>query len=242
MKAPSGPVRASMARRLDLHQGQEAEHFGILGHQPGQHAAEPLRLQAQARPDKVVARRGRIAFIENEVDDLEHRGQPRRPFGAARHLEGQSGLCDRLLRADDTLRDRGLARQEGAGDLVRRQAADHLEGERRAGVGRQHGVAGREDEAQQLVAEIIVHGRFDRLGRAVARLVQRPRDLLVLALAHLVAPEGVDGAAFGDGHQPGARIGRDAGLRPFGRGRRPARPAPAPRQGRHSARCGPGPR
>jgi hypothetical protein len=31
----------------------------------------------------------------------------------------------------------------------------------------------------QLVAEIIVHGRFDRLGRAVARLVQRPRDLLV---------------------------------------------------------------
>ena len=31
--------------------------------------------------------------------------------------------------------------------------------------------------------------------RAVARLVQRPRDLLVLALAHLVAPEGVDGTA-----------------------------------------------
>jgi hypothetical protein len=59
-----------MARRLDLHQGQEAEHFGILGHQTGQHAAEPLSLQAQARPDKVVARRGRIAFIENEVDDL----------------------------------------------------------------------------------------------------------------------------------------------------------------------------
>jgi hypothetical protein len=42
--------------------------------------------------------------------------------------------------------------------------------------------------------------------------------LLVLALAHPVAPEGVDGAAFGDGHQPGAPIGRDAGLRPFGEG------------------------
>ena len=79
-------------------------------------------------------------------------------------------------------------------------------------------MAGREDEAQQLVAEIIVHGRFDRLGRAVARLVQRPCDLLVLALAHLVAPEGVDGAALGDGHQPGTRIGRDADLRPFAQG------------------------
>jgi hypothetical protein len=65
------PGARSVARRLDLHQGEEAEHIGILGHQRGQHAAEPLRLQAQARPDKVVARRGRIAFIENEVDDLE---------------------------------------------------------------------------------------------------------------------------------------------------------------------------
>ena len=40
----------------------------------------------------------------------------------------------------------------------------------------------------------------------------------MLALAHLVAPEGVDGAPFGDGHQPGARIGRNAGPRPFGEG------------------------
>ncbi len=61
-------------------------------------------------------------------------------------------------------------------------------------------------------------GRFDRLGRAVERVVQLPRDLLVLALAHLVAPDRVDGAAFGDGHQPGAGIGRNAGPRPFGQG------------------------
>ena len=47
---------------------------------------------------------------------------------------------------------------------------------------------------------------------------QRPRDFLVLALAHLVAPEGVDGAPFGDGHQPGARIVRHAGPRPLGQG------------------------
>jgi len=40
----------------------------------------------------------------------------------------------------------------------------------------------------------------------------------VLALAHLVAPEGVDGAPFGGGHQPGTRIGRDSGPRPFGEG------------------------
>ena len=56
--------------------------------------------------------------------------------------------------------------------------------------------------------------------RAVARLVavpgQRPRDLLVLALAHLVATETIDGAPFGDGHQPGSRIIRNADPRPLG--------------------------
>ena len=40
----------------------------------------------------------------------------------------------------------------------------------------------------------------------------------MLALAHLVAPEGVDGAPFGDGHQPGSRIVRNAGPRPLGQG------------------------
>ena len=48
--------------------------------------------------------------------------------------------------------------------------------------------------------------------------VQLPRDLLVLALAHLVAADRVDGAAFGGGHQPGAGIGRNAGPGPFGQG------------------------
>ena len=67
-------------------------------------------------------------------------------------------------------------------------------------------------------AEVVVHGRFDRLDRAVGRFVQRPRDLLVLALAHFVAPKGVDGVPFGGGHQPGARIGWNAGPRPFGQG------------------------
>ena len=216
-----GAVRADarrQARCLDFHQGQQAEHLGILGHQPRQHAAQPLRLQAQARPDKVVARRGRVAFVEDQVDDFQHRGEPHRAPGAARHLEAGSGLPDRLLRADDALGNCRLARQEGTGDLVRRQAADNAQRERRAGVGRKHWVAGCEDEAQQLVAEIVVHGRFDRLGRAIERAVQLPRDLLVLAFAHLVATDCVDGAPFGGCHQPGAGIGRYAGPGPFGKG------------------------
>jgi hypothetical protein len=82
--------------------------------------------------------------------------------------------------------------------------------------GRKHRVTGGEDEPQELVAEIVVHGHVDRFGRAVGNAVQGPRDLPVFALAHLVATKGVDGAPFGGGHQPGARIGRNAG--PFGQG------------------------
>ncbi len=106
--------------------------------------------------------------------------------------------------------------QEGARDLVRRQTADNAQRERGAGVGRKYGVAGCEDEAQELIAKIVVHGCFDRLGRIVMRAVKLPRDLLMLALAHLVATDRVDCAAFGGCHQPGAGIGRNAGSRPFG--------------------------
>ena len=53
---------------------------------------------------------------------------------------------------------------------------------------------------------------------AVELAVQLARDLLMLALAHLVAPDRVDGAAFGGCHQPGAGIGRNAGPGPFRQG------------------------
>jgi len=69
-----------------------------------------------------------------------------------------------------------------------------------------------------LVAEIVVHRGFDRVS-GVGRCLERVGDLVVLGGLHPVAPEGVDGAAFGEGHQPGAGFGGNAGLRPFGEGR-----------------------
>src|SRR3954471_14432609 len=141
---------------------------------------------------------------------------PRRSSGPPRPLEAESGLADRLLRADDALGDRYLVRQESTGDLVRRQTADDTQRERRAGVARKDGVTGCEDEAQQLVAKIVGHGHVDHLGRAIELAVQLPRDLPMLARAHLVATDCVDGAALGGRHQPSAGIGRNAGPGPFG--------------------------
>ncbi len=81
-------------------------------------------------------------------------------------------------------------------------------------------MAGREDEAQQLVAQIVVQTRvqhgFDRVRHVASLAVQLTRDLLMLARPHPVAPDGVDGAAPGGGHQPRAGIGRHAGPGPLG--------------------------
>ena len=60
---------------------------GSLGRQLGQHAPEAQRVLAQRRPHPVVAGGRRVALVEDQVDDLEHRRQPRGALVAARHLE-----------------------------------------------------------------------------------------------------------------------------------------------------------
>jgi hypothetical protein len=65
------------------------------------------------------------------------------------------GQCP--LGADDALRDRGLGDQERPGYLVRGQAADQAQGQRGARLGGQHRVARDEDEAQQVVADVVIH-------------------------------------------------------------------------------------
>ena len=50
---------------------------GSVGSELGEDAPEPQRLLAQRRSHPVVAGGRRVALVEDEVDDLEHRGQPR---------------------------------------------------------------------------------------------------------------------------------------------------------------------
>ncbi len=75
-------------------------------------------------------------------------------------------------------------------------------------------MTGGENQAEQLVAEVIVERRLERLGAVVGLPADVPADLGELALLDLPAPDGIDGAPPGHRHQPGARIGGHAGLRP----------------------------
>ncbi len=60
------------ARGLDLHERDEPVNLGLRWSELGQDAAEPERIVTQGRPQPVVAGRGRVALIEDEVDDVEY--------------------------------------------------------------------------------------------------------------------------------------------------------------------------
>ena len=158
----------AQTRGLDLHERNEAVHLGLVGRQLGQDAAETQRFLAQLRPHPVVAGGGRVALVEDEVDHLEHGGQALGKLGPARYLEGDALLGQRALGADDALGDGRLRDQEGAGDLVGRQAADQAQRERDAGFGGEHRMAGREDQAQQIVADVVVESGIEVWRRTFA--------------------------------------------------------------------------
>ncbi len=204
------------AGRLNLHQGEQAENFGLRRREAGEDASEPLRLRAQCGTRQFLARGRRIALIEDEINDLEHRGEPRRALGPARHLEGNAGVADRILGADDALRDRRFAREEGARDLLGGQAADEPERERRSPLAGKHRVTGREDQSEQLIADVIVHRGFQLLKAGIAFGVEAAGNLGMLAIEHPIAAHAVDGATLCCSHQPRTGIMGNTGRRPFG--------------------------
>src|SRR6266571_2292514 len=195
--------------RLQLHQRDEPVYLDLPWHEAREETAEPQRLRAQLGADPVLPRGRRVALVEDQVDDLEDRAQPPGELAGRGDLERDLRLGQGPFRPDDPLRDRRLAGQERPGDLVRGQAADQAERERRPCLGGQDRVAGDEDEAEQVIADVVVHlvdvrlaGRLGLRFHVTAYLPQ----LLVVAGA---APDQVDGAMLRGRHQPGAGPVRD---------------------------------
>ena len=186
MGSPDGPDARPRARRLDLHQRDEAVDLRLLRSELGQDAPEPQRVLAERGPHPVVAGGRRVALVEDEVDDLEHRRQAGGELGSARDLEGDALLGEGPLGPDDALGDGRLRDEERARDLLGRQAAEQAERERDARLGREHRMAGREHEAQEVVADVVVERGVEiRRGHLLLGL-ELATELLVLALEQLV--------------------------------------------------------
>ena len=209
----------------------------LLRHELGQDAAEPQRLLAQRGPHPVVAGGRRVALVEDEVDDLEHRRQPAGAIVPARDLERHARLGQGPLGAHDALGDRRLRHQERARDLLGGQPAEQAQRERDARLGREHRMAGGEHEAQQVVADVVVE-RGVEIGPAGLLLDRRARGRAPRACARRACC-GAAGRSRGAWPWPSARRPDCPGCRPAAsaRARRPARPARAPRPGRRRAPC-----
>jgi hypothetical protein len=113
-----------------------------------------------------------VAFVEDEVEHLEHRRRAVRALVRPRDLERHACLGQRALGAHDALRDGGLRHQEGARDLVGGQAAQEPQREGDARLRREHRMTGDEHEAQEIVARCRragSHRRAAALPRAAPR-------------------------------------------------------------------------
>ena len=174
-------------------------HLGLVGHQLGERAPEPDRLGREVAT-------AAVALVEDQVDDREHGGEAVGEQMRRRHAKRDPGGLDLALRADEPLGHGRLGDEEGAGDLVRPQAAQRAQRERDLSVERERRMAAREDELEPLVGDrrlvhVVLHG-FRHVEQAGLR---RERA---------IAADAVDRTVARGGHEPRARVGGRPVARP----------------------------
>ena len=98
-------------------------YLGFVRHELAHDAAEAKSVFAQRRPEPVITRGRRVAFVEDEVDHFEDRRQARREIDPSRNFEWNMHLGERSFRTNDALRDSRFRREKRTCDFVRRQAA-----------------------------------------------------------------------------------------------------------------------
>ena len=227
------------ARGVQLHQGQQSVRFGLVRRDRGEHTAHAQRLVAELGAQPVLAARRGVAFVEDEIDDLQHRGEPLGERLAARGLIGQARVRQGPLGAHDALGDGRVGQQEGPGDLLGGQAADHPQRQRGARLARQQRMAGGEDQPQHLVADVVVQGGVrDRAWPAAPP----PGPARASRACARACGRGADDPAPGAWRSPSARrrVVPERRSRASARARRAGLPASAPRPAARRAASAPG--
>ena len=169
----------------------------------------------------------RVPGREEQVHDREHGVDAGGKLVDRRHPVGNPSNGDLLLGAGDAGRHGRLADQKRPADLAGSEPAHQAERERHLRVEGDGWVAAREDEPQPVVDDIgLVHLTGPR-----RRSPLRSSNGRVRSMGH-APPSNIDGAASGDGGQPGAgfRAGSPRWTRWPGPGRR--HPGRIPRPGR----------
>jgi hypothetical protein len=180
--------------------------------QPQQQPRQPDRLLAQRPADPGGVAAGRIALVEDQIDD---RGDGDEAFAAlhgAGRLERHAGLGDACLCPGDALLHRSFADEECAGDLLDAEARDDAQRQCDLLGRRQIGVAADEQQPQNVVA---VMRAVEPLGQRVFGVIQIG-DRVVGWQRFLLgsAPQFIDRDITPDHDQPRGGIARRAVARP----------------------------
>jgi hypothetical protein len=155
---------------------------------------------------------GGITLVEQQVDHGRNGADSLRSLGRARHLEGNICLRHAALRPGDALLHRGLADQEGARNLLEREAGNDAQRERDLLGRRQIGMAADEQEAQHVVAIVRIIEPLGEVSFGIAQI----RDDLVRGqrLALALPADVVESEVPPDQDEPGGRIARRSVDRP----------------------------
>ena len=186
-------------RFVEQHQPEEPESFG-LGQQVDEKPAEADGFTREIGPGHERPSRGRVALVEDEVEDAEDAVQSSGEFGQRRQLVGNVRVTNFGLGPDDSLRHRRRRGQERGGDLFGRQAADLPERQGHLGVGWERRMAAGKDQPELIIPDIVVVGHWFRSG------VQLGGQLGLRPIEASPAAEAVDGLEPAGRHQPRARV------------------------------------
>jgi hypothetical protein len=130
------------------------------------------------------------------------------------NLEGDAFLGEGPLGPNDALGDGRLRDEKCTRNLLGRQTSEQAEGERDARLSRENRMTRRENEAQQVVADVIVERVAQIRDGHLLLDLELAAELLMLALEQLASAQPVDRTVLSGGHEPSARVVRDARLRP----------------------------
>ncbi len=198
-------------RRLDFQQRHETVDFRLGWRQLGENPAETQRVLGKRRPHPVVARRCRIAFVEDQIDHFEHRRQSRRAL--ARPAEFRTA---RARRPACAWRGRCAARWSAQARGRRARCLRCVRPPSRRSVSATR--ASVESTGWQAVntrrsrsSPMSSSSAASRSGMAASCWAWRSWPSASCLRSKPLGPaEVIDGAMLRRGHQPGARVVRNA--------------------------------
>ena len=148
---------------------------------------EPDGFLAKFLAHEALAHGGFVAFVEKQVERVQHAIEPGRKLGGIRHGKRQREFADALPGAHQALGDRCFAGEKGGGDFRGAEPAQRAQRERDLRFGGEFGMKADEHHPQRVVSESLVRHVFRRSMPATARVRRRCRPVFRSIVVHVAA-------------------------------------------------------